>query len=35
MNENKDAGSQPADVGKSRSGPTKNVENGCTDSGAK
>jgi hypothetical protein len=25
-----DAGSQPADVGKRRSGPTKNGENGCT-----
>jgi hypothetical protein len=26
----KDAGSQPADVGMRRSGPTKNGENGCT-----
>jgi hypothetical protein len=26
----KDAGSQPADVGTRRSGPTKNGENGCT-----
>jgi hypothetical protein len=28
----KDAGSQPADVGISGSGPTENVENGCSSS---